>query len=61
MYDPHVDNINDYNFKAGVYFIGTKHSVFNEFNFPTDSIVIDPFRYIDDIDGVDIIRIGEND
>ena len=61
MYDPHVDNINDYDFKKGVYFIGTKHSVFNEFNFPTDSIVIDPFRYIDDIDGVDIIRIGQND
>lgn len=61
MYDPHVDNINDYDFKKGVYFIGTMHSVFNEFNFPVDSIVIDPFRYIDDIDGVDIIRIGQND
>mgnify|MGYP003117062462 FL=1 len=58
MYDPYVDDISDYDFKTGVYFIGTMHPDFNEFDFPTDSIVIDPWRYINDIDGVDVMRVG---
>ena len=31
----------------------------DEFNFPKDSIVLDPHRYIDDTDDVTVIRIGE--
>jgi len=58
MYDPYVDNISDYNFEKGVYFIGTMHPDFNEFDFPDGSIVIDPWRYINDVDGVDVIRVG---
>ena len=58
MYDPYVDDISDYNFEKGVYFIGTMHPDFNEFDFPNGSIVIDPWRYIKNIDGVTIIRVG---
>tara|TARA_B100000287_G_scaffold110388_1_gene102752 strand:- start:207 stop:1445 length:1239 start_codon:yes stop_codon:yes gene_type:complete len=59
MYDPYVDDIDDYNFKKGVYFIGTKHPDFEDFDFPKDSIVLDPHRYIKDRDGLTVIRIGE--
>ena len=31
-----------------------------EFDFPKDSIVIDPWRYIKDVDGVEVIRVGDN-
>lgn len=42
-----------------IFFIGTKHDAFSRFIFPVGSIVIDPFRYILDQDGVTIKRIGE--
>ena len=60
IYDPYVDDKNNYDFKQGVYFIGTMHPDFNEFDFPIGSIVIDPWRYIDDTPGVTIIRVGGN-
>ena len=43
-----------------VFFIGTKHPDFINFNFPKNSIVIDPFRYIYKANGSKIIRIGDN-
>ena len=42
------------------FFIGTKHSEFIKFNFPTGSIIIDPFRYIYNVKDSKIIRIGDN-
>lgn len=42
-----------------IFFVGCKHSIFKDFKFPYNSIVIDPFRYIPDQSGVKIIRIGE--
>ena len=42
------------------FFIGTKHSEFIKFNFPSGSIIIDPFRYIYDVKDSKIIRIGDN-
>ena len=42
------------------FFVGTKHEDFREFAFPKGSIVIDPFRYIPDKDGVEIIRLGQS-
>tara|TARA_B100000989_G_C19527714_1_gene467824 strand:+ start:2216 stop:3469 length:1254 start_codon:yes stop_codon:yes gene_type:complete len=60
IYDPYVDNEKP-NFKEGLYFIGTKHDIFEKFDFPKGSIVIDPFRMINkDFDGIKVIRIGEN-
>ena len=60
MYDPYVDDINDYDFKLGVYFIGTKHPDFVDFKFPHDSTIIDPWRYIPKRDGINVIHIGDS-
>ncbi len=51
--------INEFDFKVGVYVIGTKQHDFVDFKFPHDSTIIDPWRYIPDKDGCTIIRIGE--
>ena len=40
------------------YFIGTKHPEFRDFAFELGSVVLDPWRYISDRDGVEVIRIG---
>ena len=59
-YDPYVDK-NKPDFERGVYFIGTQHEIFEKFDFPKGSVVIDPFRMINkDIKGVKVIRIGDN-
>lgn len=47
-----------------LYFIGTKHEYFKTFNFNKNSIVIDPFRYIEKNDtttsnNIEIINIGK--
>lgn len=57
QYDPYIDDIPLGDFQA-VYFIATMHDIFLEKKFQKGSIVIDPFRYIHDQDGVDVIRIG---
>ena len=60
MYDPYVDTSKPI-FEQGVYFIGTQHEIFERFNFPKGSIIIDPFRIINkDLNGVKVIRIGDN-
>lgn len=42
-----------------VYFIGTKHQLFTKILFKKGSLVIDPWRYIPDQNGIRVIRIGE--
>lgn len=60
MYDPYVDSSKPI-FEQGVYFIGTQHEIFERFNFPKGSIIIDPFRIINkDLNEVKVIRIGDN-
>lgn len=39
-----IDSLGDNPF---VYFIGTKHEYFNDFKFNNNSVIIDPFRYIE--------------
>ena len=59
-YDPYVDQ-NKPVFEQGVYFIGTKHEIFENFKFPHGSVVIDPFRMINqELEQVKVIRIGNN-
>ncbi len=59
-YDPYVDKKKP-NFKKGLYFIGTKHDIFENFNFPEGSIVIDPFRMVNkNLKNIKVIRIGDN-
>jgi UDPglucose 6-dehydrogenase len=59
MYDPHVDSHELNLSTSGVFFIGTKHSEFTEYEFAEGSVVIDPWRYIPDQEGVTVIRVGQ--
>jgi UDPglucose 6-dehydrogenase len=47
-----------------VYFVGTQHRVFNDFEFNSNSVVIDPFRYIQETEyhrenNIKIVNIGK--
>lgn len=46
MHDPNIDST-DVTFEPSIFFIGTKHAVFENLRFPSGSVVIDPFRYLD--------------
>ena len=62
MYDPHVDESFEFDINTPrLFFIGTKHSEFNTYEFPEGSVVLDPWRYMSDQSdwGVAVIRIGE--
>ena len=59
-YDPYIDEIKP-KFSKGVYFIGTKHSVFENFEFPNGSKIIDPFRIINkNLSNIKVIQLGNN-
>ena len=66
MYDPHVQSLEDVellfpnSFPPAVYFVATKHSCFQDFDFPEGSVVLDPWRYMPDVYGSTVIRIGQN-
>jgi UDPglucose 6-dehydrogenase len=59
FYDPISDKTKP-NFKKGVYFIGTQHKIFKKFNFPKNSTVIDPFRYLRKKNNINLISLGKN-
>ena len=73
MFDPHVDAEHGatsllhecflLGFPGGstpkLFFIGTHHATFRNYKFPSGSIVIDPWRMIQDQPGVRVIRVGE--
>lgn len=61
MYDPHVDGPEKPAFlnTPSLFFIGTKHSAFKDYKFPSGSVVIDPHRYIPEQEGVKVVRIGQ--
>jgi UDPglucose 6-dehydrogenase len=54
MYDPCIDEKREFR-EPSLFFIGTKHEVFKSWTFPSGSIILDPFRYID---GDNVIKIG---
>ena len=59
QYDPHIDiTVPEIELTKKIYFIGCRHAVFKEYNFPEGSCVIDPNRYIPLKNGVDIVHIG---
>lgn len=59
-YDPLVDNKEiDTNVRR-IYCLAVKHDNFKNYKFGSGSIVIDPFRYIKNIDDVIIHRIGDS-
>jgi len=62
IWDPHVDGGVVTWGTPTIFFIGTKHECFKRYpkeEFPEKSIVIDPWRYIPDQEGIEVIRIGE--
>lgn len=46
---------------VAVYFIATQHGIYRYINFPSGSVIIDPFRYLHEQSGVRVIRIGLNE
>jgi UDPglucose 6-dehydrogenase len=65
--DPHIDGRDRFESEfssisgENVFFIGTQHDLFTSLNFPKDSIVIDPFRYMPDLKDSKLIKIGFNE
>jgi len=58
-YDPHFDSAGAApTDKAYCYFIGTRHPEFRVFPYAPGSVVLDPWRYIEDRPGVKVVRIG---
>lgn len=59
MWDPYIDPPEALPKDGNMcYFVGTKHPDFQSLAFPQGALVLDPWRYIEDQDGVEIIRIG---
>ena len=59
IHDPHTNDV-PFPTEAKVFFVSTKHSEFLNYTFPQGSIIIDPWRYIPDMDGIIVHRLGEN-
>jgi len=64
-WDPHVDGQSIPGGRFGwvfqipaVYVVGTRHPEFVDAPYPAGSVVIDPWGYIPDRDGITVIRIG---
>lgn len=64
--DPHTDGEKDFNKTFAsinsdtVFFLGTQHDYFKTLDYPKGSIIIDPFRYMPNITGIKIIKLGGN-
>jgi UDPglucose 6-dehydrogenase len=63
LYDPYIDGEPCPFNSAGVYFVATNHRQFatSDWEFPTGSVVIDPWRYIPRREGIDVIHVGVGD
>jgi len=57
-FDPHLDG-DAPDFAPSVFLVGTKHAYFFRMRFPAGSVVIDPWRYMPDSEGVTVFRVGE--
>jgi|TARA_R110002020_G_scaffold221133_1_gene429141 UDPglucose 6-dehydrogenase len=60
MFDPWVDAGDPPLDTAAVFFIGTNHDAFLDYKFPEGSVVIDPWRMMNEQAGVKLIRVGDN-
>jgi UDPglucose 6-dehydrogenase len=59
MYDPHVDNTTWTPSIPAVYFVATRHDIFKSYKFPSGSVVLDVWRYLEiDEPGVKHVKIG---
>ena len=58
LFDPYVNKEEEPN-EAAIYFVSTRHQFWKTFNFPLGSIVIDPFRYLENNESIkNYIAIG---
>ncbi len=55
-WDPYIDEPRSW--PTAIYFIATNHPGFTEFDFPSDSTVIDPWRMIPAQDGINLMSLG---
>jgi UDPglucose 6-dehydrogenase len=60
MFDPHVSGFYLNWNKPMLFFIGMNHKDFVHENFPKGSIIIDPWGFMEDRDGILVIRVGRN-
>lgn len=60
MYDPWIDTETPPLNKPAIFFIGTNHDKFLEYTFPVNSVVIDPWRFLEKQDGVELISVGNS-
>ena len=58
MFDPWIDISNPPLDSPSVFFIGTNHDMFLDYDFPSGSIVIDPWRFIQQKDDINVIHVG---
>lgn len=56
--DPYVDGPTAPVPRPAVYIVATRHEEFAGWDFAAGSVVIDPWRYMPDQDGVTVIRVG---
>lgn len=52
----HVEDMEE--LVPATYFIGTKHERYADYQFPRGSVVLDPFGYIPDQEGVEVVRLA---
>lgn len=60
LHDTHVSEVTQGNPGPAVFLIGCRHPEYKDTTFPKGSVVIDPWRYIPDQNGVEVISIGKN-
>jgi UDPglucose 6-dehydrogenase len=58
MYDPHIDDTEIDLTVPKVFFIATNHDIFIKYKFPKGSVVIDPWRMIENQKDIELISIG---
>jgi UDPglucose 6-dehydrogenase len=60
MFDPWVDSDEAPIENKSIFFIGTNHDLFLDYKFPEGSVVIDPWRFIREQEGVKLIKVGNS-
>jgi UDPglucose 6-dehydrogenase len=57
-WDPHIDGGPLPHTRPRVFVVATMHPEFAEYAYPRGSVVIDPWGYVPDQDGVTVVRVG---
>jgi len=60
MFDPWIDQETPPLSEKAIFFIGTNHDLFIDYKFPYGSLVIDPWRFIKQQEGIELISVGDS-